>query len=113
MKHTPGPWTYKDMNGYLINHPHKGMTSARVNGPIGGIVATAVAHNLDGQEVQANARLISAAPDLLEALVFVQKALADWRDGKEGTHHPVHGRLNLEEVKYNVVDLVIEKATGE
>ncbi len=46
---------------------------------------------------QKRRRLEKAAPDLLEALEFVQTALADWRDGKDYTTHPRHGKLGLEE----------------
>lgn len=55
-KHTPGPWGFMgtEQFGYAINH-----------GPPG-ILADSIMS-------QANARLIAAAPDLLEAL----RALAD------------------------------------
>jgi len=48
----------------------------------------------------------------LEALRQVQIALACHRDG-EAYIHPEHGELCLEEVKYCVVDPVIEAITGE
>ncbi len=41
------------------------------------------------------------------ALKFVQTALANWRD-EQDIVHPEHGRLNLEEVKYLVVDTALE-----
>ena len=47
--------------------------------------------------------------DLLSALKFTQTALANWRDEKDIVH-PKHGILNLEEVKYLVVDAAITKA---
>ena len=45
---------------------------------------------------------------VIEALKFVQYALACDRDG-EKIIHPIHGELCLEEVKYCVVDPVIEE----
>lgn len=46
---------------------------------------------------------------LFDALRFVQLAIADWRDGGNGLVHPEHGLLHLEEVKYCVVDPVLEE----
>jgi hypothetical protein len=60
--HTPGPWIYSGIN-------NEGKISStmfsRENGELVGTITTA----------EANARLIAAAPDLLEALEFL---LADW-----------------------------------
>lgn len=52
------------------------------------------------------------APAMLDALVFIQEALANFRDGLDATLHPVHGLLKLEEVKYCVVDPVVDAATA-
>ena len=46
--------------------------------------------------------------DLIDALKFVQYALACFRDN-EPIIHPEHGELYLEEVKYCVVDPVLEE----
>lgn len=55
-KHTPGPWCVEGVGiGALVR--------ARING-----VIVAVRHRLSAQEHEANARLIAAAPELLEAL---------------------------------------------
>ena len=70
MKHTPGPWfengvtvmtgtTDSDQCGYSLAHvlnPYKGVVGAR-------------------DRVEANARLMAAAPELLEALQDVTKML--------------------------------------
>lgn len=45
--------------------------------------------------------------ELEAALRFVQTALANWRD-EEKIIHPEYGELNLEEVKYLIVDVVLE-----
>ena len=63
-KHTPGPWTAENtkcMNGWLVfplKHPD-GANYAHLCGWNGGALS------------EANARLIAAAPDLLEALLNV------------------------------------------
>ena len=86
MKHTPGPWTY-DRSGY----------SLYVNS--GRELVTAL--SMDGKRLEtseANARLIAAAPDLLDALLMVlddPNAL----DGRPRT--------------YEYVRAAIAKATGE
>jgi hypothetical protein len=54
--HTPGPWDFKD--GFVL-------AVGPVNDPEGDAVAHIVAHPLEAFD---DARLIAAAPDLLEAL---------------------------------------------
>lgn len=61
---------------------------------------------------EGQARLLNAAPQMLAALIEVQRAIANDRDGEQYTHH-IHGKLALEEVKYLIVDAAIELATGE
>ncbi len=53
-KHTPGPWS--DRNGRIFKTDHQELTIANVG------------RAFDGDYSPANARLIAAAPDLLEAL---------------------------------------------
>jgi hypothetical protein len=73
-KHTPGPWAYS----------HNSWEFSDVYGTDGKVVATCQIDEDVTEETQemletikeANARLIAAAPDLLEAL----QACADWLD---------------------------------
>ena len=58
--HTPGPWTI------LPNTPH----FVRAMHPAEGMQPVAAVYHFDG-ELSANARLIAAAPELLEALEAV------------------------------------------
>ncbi len=55
--HTPGPWSTRRMNDetVIILGDHKGQTAC-------------LAHSFETVDDEANTRLISAAPDLLEAL---------------------------------------------
>lgn len=67
-KHTPGPWTfgYYGCSGYCIQGG-------------GQHIATSILYKKDGGE--ANARLIAAAPELLEALqrtTEMCESYADW-----------------------------------
>lgn len=86
----------------------------------GRLLGTCIAQlsHLHPAEAKANAELITRAvnahDELVAALELVQEALARWRDG-EDVHlpHPIHGALNLEEVKYLIVDAALAKARGE
>lgn len=72
--HTPGPWKLHSFSdGWIVNQQ---------DGP--GFIETVYKRSHGEEECEANARLISAAPELLqalEALLFVAKAeLADPED---------------------------------
>lgn len=100
--HTPGPWTVittKPRSLHIFNNE-----AART------IVDTGAMDVYPLSE--ADLRLIAAAPEMLAALIEVQRAIANDRDGEQYTH-PVHGKLALEEVKYLIVDAAIAAATGE
>jgi hypothetical protein len=77
-KHTPGPWRFNDntkwwkTNPFSITVPRHGVHGAA----IANIPAKATISRL---EAEANARLISAAPDLLEALMTFPQSIA-WTD---------------------------------
>jgi len=65
MKHTPGPWTtHLDNSDLAMN----GIGTVSVNGPKG-IVCCCEESSIEGTE--SNARLIAAAPEMLEALELV------------------------------------------
>lgn len=63
-KHTPGPWKAHFEDAYFVTGPDLGRVAMMMN--------LKGAHGLGGRrsgnESAANARLIAAAPDLLEAL---------------------------------------------
>lgn len=73
MPHTPGPWTIQeygddDCPSLVL---HKGETENRVC-----FMATPGSHG-DPEIIEADAKLISAAPDLLAALQLVMLYIAD------------------------------------
>lgn len=68
-KHTPGPWTVEPGH-------YPGMID--IKGPSFGIAVVLVASDLDFNDHSirtSDANLIAAAPDLLEALIDVRRAL--------------------------------------
>ena len=91
-KFTPGPWTYNHPDGVTLRHP-----------PIfsdTGIVGNATWFGNIG-ETEANARLIAAAPDLLESCRKAVCAVA-YAAGLDGSF------VNV----YEALDDAIAKATG-
>ena len=71
IKHTPGPWAHINPDGFTVRHP-------QVYSDTGPVCNATWLGDVRIDELRANARLISAAPELLEAL---QEA-ALWVDGE-------------------------------
>lgn len=81
IKHTPGPWVAKDENGnynaahnWEVDNSEFACVTALPIAADGEVIAFAMHGDVDYRrsidaETEANARLISAAPDLLEALM--------------------------------------------
>lgn len=65
-KHTPGPWTYQE-NSDAYTHIVRGPTNSL-------ICQLAQSTHV---EIEANARLIAAAPELLEALIKADQLFRD------------------------------------
>lgn len=76
VKHTPGPW---------VDQPSKyrdGVLVVRANAPGGRILAEFGSEDEPLDEIdQANARLIAAAPELLETLKILRNTVGDLRNG--------------------------------
>jgi hypothetical protein len=97
MKHTPGPWLLNENNNWKTN-PFSVTVRKR------GVHSTTIANiptrmTIPPQEQKANARLISAAPDLLDALLKLPQ------------HHGA-----TEQEWWDWIDIArtaIDKATGE
>lgn len=69
MKHTPGPWTF-----YTEPQPN-GCPIVGSRGLMIAMLAHSVLYSEQKNEAIANARLIAAAPDLLEAMQWAVKEL--------------------------------------
>ncbi len=77
--HTPGPWSicrYTNYNGFSIHAPQYGCISERW-------------YDQDqappyGDQIGANARLIAAAPDLLEQLEAALEFITEYEDVNDG-----------------------------
>lgn len=101
--HTPGPWQYVRENGSPTTGPHM------IKGAIPGYLAEV--RDCGSGDVEANARLIAAAPDLLEALKGVLAIVSD-SQGVAGYH--LNGNT-AEWDEFDEVDAAIDaiaKATG-
>jgi hypothetical protein len=102
--HTPAPWVLKIRTGMGEASQDVTVAEIEVNGKYrGGIAYMQSAEHIDGigkDELIANARLIAAAPDMLEALNAARIALFN-RD-----------RNDLDEAAYAAVCAVIAKAEG-
>lgn len=93
MKHTRGPWRFStepQPNGCPIVGNSRGLMVA--------VLAHSINYDSQREEALANARLIAAAPELLEALEECEKALTQYIDAstamnpviKQSGHlHPV------------------------
>lgn len=64
-KHTPGPWFVEDDRVWALNEGGTNRTYIQVQG---GYVSRETRERTSREEMAANARLIAAAPALLEAL---------------------------------------------
>lgn len=70
-KHTPGPWVAQKGAGYYVTRP-----KSRCAHVVGVCNRTSLVDGDCEAEAEANARLIAAAPDLLEALKSALNALS-------------------------------------
>lgn len=97
-KHTPGPWVADINRGY--GFPFRPTPNIPINPVVmGRAVNRSIAKVPRGyEEAEANARLIAAAPELLEALQLIVKTCAFQR-GESPT--------------FDVAIAAIAKATGE
>lgn len=64
--HTPGPWRFDEEHNEIVGRPEWGCIRFRVKGEWS--VASVETDCGSDAEVEANARLIAAAPELLDAL---------------------------------------------
>lgn len=96
-KHTPGPWLRDGLMIYALMHSGWNRGVERFKNRM--YLALNTDHSVSREEVEANAALIQAAPDLLEALKEAKKALS---------HHGVPGG----DPAHFMADAAIDKAEG-
>lgn len=111
-KHAPGPWTIDfDRPDFELDHPgqHPCVYAGRK------VVASV--GNMEPwvdvwEEWRANARLIAAAPDLLEALKPFAAAASQYTNLDE-LDQPSHGKGMIKQRHLHAALAAIAKATGE
>ena len=120
-KHTPGPWEFdsgKDGGSryQIIN----GQLPKGINGDFGYPVADTMNrhHCIAPEEDEANARLIAAAPELLEALRQMVLLFDDAREGclllARADHKPMtNGDQEVIDKAFIAAEAAIRKAKGE
>ena len=99
-KHTPGPWVADDNEGFSMWKIYSRMSPSG-SGVQGSRVADVIG---DSAEADANAALIAAAPELLEALRLL---LA------ECEHQAWIGNMPDDRVEFGIARAAIAKAKGE
>ena len=103
MKHTPGPWTPEFGEAYRVRAQQDGGQVAIMMNLKG---RHGLAGRRNGDEVAANARLMAAAPELLEALQITRGNIASL--GPAGALTPYTSYQEW----LAMVDAAIAKATG-
>ena len=96
-KHTPGEWMTCDPHGPVV-----GGTSVQASGD--NYMIASCCHYYPREQVQANARLIAAAPELLHVAHMVYDAEMDWRS---------EGHQSIPDSALATIRAAIAKATGE
>lgn len=94
--HTPGPWRYLPENGSPTTGQHM------IAGGKPGYLAEV--RDCGSGDIKANARLIAAAPDLLEALRATLRCL-EWHEQRHG--------VGMDAKAVKDARAAIAKATGE
>ncbi len=109
-KHTPGPWNIAaPKEGGSLDQKEDRLICTKINNRLYHIAETFQYRNTgfntpDGVSL-ANARLIAAAPDLLEALQLL------WAEVEVANDEDLTPRLNLDEITQ--IQEAIAKATGD
>ena len=108
IKHTPGPWQhFVKLSG---SENHRGF---RILTADGWALADVQPADEDGIEGEANARLIAAAPDLLEALKRMASIIDKMGDMPDGFIHPSPWQTLKCEEALTQARAAIAKAEGE
>jgi hypothetical protein len=79
-KHTPGPWFIEDGRTKKIDHLNVFHVNDKTPGAASSVIAKVTCRVTWHEQQTANARLISAAPDLLAALIRLMGETTDLQD---------------------------------
>ena len=109
MKHTPGPWNVATNPGGPENQPAFPSVRDNTGNPHGQDIVCMPLGN--SETVKANARLIAAAPEMLEALQEAIPALVDMRD--EAKNAGAWVSEGIAEDALSAARAAVAKATGE
>lgn len=116
MAHTPGPWAYELEYGPNITESPRITTVARCANYVIGLPSEYPGGNYrDGDpcgDEESDARLIAAAPDLLEALQSVWLWMENQADAQSKGGHATFDLMALREQR-DIARAAIAKATGE
>jgi hypothetical protein len=122
-KFTPGPWTATDPHKWLANTPRFKCSVRYGTTNLGNSIAEVYlggpgALSADAESVNANARLIAAAPELYEALRGLMNLTDQGREGglilSRGDRKPLtNGDQDVIDRAYIAADYAIRKARGE
>ena len=104
--HTPGPWYFRKLEAGGCH-----ICSDQVMDPSGPTVigAAYIDGGCIGDEMEANARLIAAAPDLLEALEWLAYEAGQYADGAEDSHYLAREMANFETKARKAIAKATEK----
>lgn len=113
MAHTSGPWTTETDRRFRSMESMQLPESIGVRGPDGNFLASAFDFNRTDRdaEVEANARLISAAPDLLSALEAMHEEFAASFNNGNPIGYTI-GSLKRALAALAIAEAAIDKATG-
>ena len=84
-KHTPGPWALRRDPGHFDSLTEITGGICGNTKPFRFTLEVSIGGDTDIHTLEANARLIAAAPDLLEALEQTLQLAIDWEDEARGT----------------------------
>lgn len=113
-KHTPGPWEWVGTDSlWGGERKTEEILKAADDGKPYGMHSPRIEHHFDAEQAKANARLIAAAPELLEALKSLIRehdaVFAGREDGAQDSYYNAHpGRA----IAYQKARAAIAKAEG-
>jgi hypothetical protein len=112
-KHTPGEWEFRKWDGE--KWPEK-RWSVGIKENNGKAICISPQYEYETEESEANAQLIAAAPELLEALQAIVESTSDvydWKFWHERPSSQINELRKYKAAKWQELLNVIDKATGK